>query len=127
VGVVAKSLKDMLVPILFLAEGAFWLGIVATGGGILLLLAALTCILSGVLLLAMSSNWVTRPLAGASALFGLALTLYQAFEASTLFGSNLSTLGLESVAVFGVFAVVYVYLELATLTLGRPAQAAKKP
>jgi hypothetical protein len=125
VGVV-KPLKDMLVPILFLVEGAFWLGIVATGGGPLLVLAALACILSGVLLIWISSNWVTRPLAGASALFALALTIYQAYEASTLLGSNLSTLGIESVGVFGVFAVVCVYLELATLSVGRAAESSKK-
>ncbi len=120
-----KPLKDLLVPVLFFVVGAFWVGIVATGGGPLLLLAALTCILSGVLLLGMSSHWVSRPLAGASALFGLALTLYQAYEASTLLSSNLSSLGTESVAVFGVFAVVYAYLELSTLTAGRAADAPK--
>jgi hypothetical protein len=128
---VAKSLRDSLVPILFFVLGAFWLAIVATGGGPLLLLAALTCVLSGILLLAMSSNWVSRPLAGASALFGLALAIYQAYEAATLIGSNLNTLGLESAGVFGAFAIVYVYLELTTLTVGRTttttAPAPKKP
>ncbi len=123
----AKSLRDVLVPILFFAEGAFWLAIVATGGGPLLLLAALSCILSGALLLARPSHWVTRPLAGASALFGLALTVYQAYEASTLLGTNLSTLGAYSLAAFGVFAVVYVYLELQTLSIGAAAEASKKP
>jgi disulfide bond formation protein DsbB len=123
---VAKSLKDVLVPILFLVEGAFWLGIVATGGGPLLILAALSGILSGVLLLWRPSNWVSRPLAGASALFGLALTVYQAYEASTLLASNLSTLGVESAGIFVAFAVVYVYLEMATLSVGRSAEPMKK-
>jgi hypothetical protein len=123
---VAKSLKDLLAPVLFFVVGAFWVGIVANGGGPLLLLAALTCILSGVLLLGMSSHWVSRPLAGASALFGLTLTVYQAYEASTLLSSNLNSLGVESAGVFDVFAVVYVYLELSTLTVGRAAEAPKK-
>jgi hypothetical protein len=116
----------MLVPILYFVVGVFWLGIVATGGGPLLILAALTCILSGALLLAAPSHWVTRPLAGASALFGLALTVYQAYEASTLLGTNLGTLGIYSVALFGVFALVYVYLELQTLSVGKAIESAKK-
>jgi len=116
----------MLVPILFLVVGVFWLGIVATGGGLLLVLAALTFILSGVLLLAMPSSWVGRPLAGASALFGLTLTIYQAYEAATLFGSNLSTVGLSSFGVFGVFALVCAYLEMSTLSMGRAPEASKK-
>jgi hypothetical protein len=120
---VAKSLRELLVPILFLAEGAFWLAVVATGGGVLLLLAALAGILSGILLIAAPSNWATRPFAGASALFALALTLYQFYQAATLFGSNLSTVGLTSGAVFGVLAVVSFYLELATLSMGSKAPA----
>ena len=119
----AKSVRELLVPILFLVEGAFWLGIVATGGAFLLVLAALAFVLSGVLLYAMPSGWMTRPLAGASALFGLTLTLYQFYEASTLFGTGLSTLGLTSGALFGLFAVLSIYLELATLAMRDPTAA----
>ena len=122
----AKSLGDWLVPILFFAEGAFWLAIVAAGGGPLLLFGAVTGILSGVLLLAMPSHWVTRPLAGASAMFALTLTVWQVYEAATLFGSNLGTVGLSSGVIFGVFAVVCVYLELATLSMGNTAKATEK-
>jgi len=124
---VAKSIKDVLVPILFFAEGALWVGMVATGSGPLLGLAALSCILSGVVLLAVPSNRVSRPLAGASALFGLVLTVYQGYQASTLLTTNLSNLGTYSFAVFAVFSVVYVYLELAMLSVGRAAESTKKP
>ena len=106
-----KPLNELIVPILFFAEGAFWVAVVATGGAPLLLFAALAGVLSGVLLVVMPSHWVTRPLAGASALFGLTLTVFQVYEASTLFGTSLSSLGLSSGAIFGVFAVVCVYLE----------------
>ena len=123
----AKSLKDVLVPVLFFTEAALWVGMVATGAGPLLGLAALSCILSGVFLLAMPSNWLSRPLAGASALFGLVLTVYQGYLASTLLGSNLSNLGTYSLAVFAVFSLVYVYLELSMLSLGRAAESTKKP
>ncbi len=122
----AKSLRELLVPILFFVEGAFWVGIVATGGAPLLLFAALAGVLSGVLLVQMPSHWVTRPLAGASALFGLTLTVYQVYEASTLFGTGLSSLGLSSGAIFGVFAIVCVYLELAALSMGNESAAVKK-
>ena len=70
----AKSLRELLLPILFFVEGAFWVVTVAAGAGGLLLFAALTGVLSGVLLVAMPSHWVTRPLAGATALFGLTLS-----------------------------------------------------
>jgi len=123
---VAKSLREWLLPILFFVVGAFWVGIVATGGGALLLLAALAFVLSGVIMVAMPSNWVGRPLGGASALFGLILTVYQAYEAVTLLGSGLGSFGLTSLAIFGVFAVVCAYLELETLSLGRPAASPKK-
>ena len=120
----AKSLRELLVPILFLAEGAFWVVVVATGGGPLLLFAALAGVISGVLLIAMPSHWATRPLAGASALFGLTLSIYQVYVASTLFGTGLATLGAASGAIFGVFAIVCVYLELATLSMvGQRASA----
>jgi hypothetical protein len=124
---VAKPLRELVVPVLFFAEGAFWFGIVATGGALLLVFAALACILSGLLLVSMPSHWVTRPLAGASALFGLTLTVYQVYQASTLFGSALSTLGLSSGAIFGAFAIVCVYLELMTLATGNQSETAKEP
>jgi hypothetical protein len=123
---VAKSLGELLVPILFLAEGAFWLAIVATGGGTLLLFAGLAGILSGVLLVAAPSSWVTRPMAGASAIFALTLTLWQVYEAATLLGSNLGTVGLSSGVIFGVFAIVCVYLEMATISMGNETKAPEK-
>jgi hypothetical protein len=113
-----KSPKELAVPILFLVVGVFWLGIVATGGDLLLLLAVLAFMLSGLFLIAMPSNWAVRPLAGASALFGLTLTVYQVYVAATLFGTSLGSLGLTTGAIFAVFAIICAYLELATLSMG---------
>ena len=115
-----------MLPILFLAEGVFWVAVVATGGAILLLFAALAFFVSGLLLFQMPESWATKPLAGASALFGLTLTIYQVYQAATLYGTSLSSIGLTSGAVFGAFAVVCVYLELATLSMGSEAPATKK-
>lgn len=112
-----------MVPILFLAEGVFWLGVVVTGGALLLTLAALAFIVSGLLLVSSPENRLTRPLAGGSALFGLTLTIYQIYQASTLFGTSLSTLGVSSGAIFVVFAIVSVYLELEAISMGNRAEA----
>lgn len=113
-----------MVPILFLVEGVFWLGVLATGGAALLIFAALAFIASGLVLVSRPENRLARPLAGASALFGLSLTVYQVYQASTLFGTSLSNVGVTSGAVFAVFAVVSVYLELEALSMGNRAEAA---
>jgi hypothetical protein len=123
---VAKPQVHLVVPILFFVEAAFWPAIVATGGGTLLLFATLACVVSGVLLLAMPTHWVTRPVAGASALLVLTLTVYQFYEASTLFGSNLSTFALTSAAIFGVFAIISIYLEFAMVAMGREPEPEPK-
>jgi len=122
---VAKSPRELLIPILFLAEGVFWLAVVATGGALLLLLAVLAFIASGLLLIQMPTSWATKPLAGTSALFGLTLTIYQVYHAATLYGTSLSSIGLTSGAIFGAFAIVCVYLELATLSVGNEGSATK--
>ena len=121
----ARSLADWLLPVVFFIEGVFWVGVVATGGAAILAFGAATGILSGVLLIAAPNNWVTRPFAGATALFGLVLTVFQAYEAATLLGGDLGSIGTISGAVFTVFAIVCVYLEMGTLSL-RTGKASKK-
>jgi hypothetical protein len=121
-----KPLRDIVLPILFFVEAVFWVAIVAIGGGPLLLLAALSCGVSGVLLFMVPSHWAARPVAGATALFVLALAIYQTYEASTLIGSNLNTLGVESAVTFGLFAIIGVYLELVTLSIGHSVELSEK-
>lgn len=116
-----KSPRKVVPPILFLLVGVFWLALVGTGASLLLLLGALVFLLSGVVLLAVPSRWYARPLAGATALFGLTLTLWQFFEATSLLGTGLGSVGATSGAIFGVFALVCVYLELQTLAMGTKA------
>ncbi len=118
-----KSPRELAVPILFLVEGAFWLGILATGGAVLLIFVALAFIASGLVLVSRPENRLARPLAGASALFGLTLTVYQVYQASTLFGTSLGNVGVSSGAVFAVVAIVSAYLELEALSMGNRAEA----
>jgi len=102
----------MLSPILFFAAGVFWVGIVAVGGGFLLVWAALTCFITGAFLVVWSTNWVARPLAKASAVFGLALTVYQLYVGLTLVGTGLDPVAEITTGLFGVMTAVYVYLLL---------------
>ena len=119
-----KSGRDLVVPIIFLIVGVFWAGLVATGGPVLLLLATIVFVLSGILLIVIPSRWFTRPLAGATALLGLTLTAWQVYQAATLLGSTLNGVGATSAGIFAVFALLCAYLELQTLTMGsRPAPA----
>jgi hypothetical protein len=108
-----KSIRTpagVIPTVLFFVTGVFWVAIVVTGGGGLLLWAALSGFLSGVFLIVASSKWMTRPLTGASSLFGLTLTVYQLYIASTLVGGKLASVAAYSIAAFAVFTVVYLYL-----------------
>jgi hypothetical protein len=100
----------MAPTILYLVAGVVWIGVLATGGSILLFWAALTCFLSGLFLFAWSSSWITRPLAKATAVFGLVLTVYQLLAALSLIGTGLDSVAVVSGALFGILTVVYLYL-----------------
>ncbi len=96
--------------ILFLVTGLFWAGIVVTGGGVLLGWAALSCFASGALLFRWASSWLTKPLAAASSLFGVVLTLYQLYVGLSAIAGGVSSVGIVSVPLFLVFTLVYLYL-----------------
>jgi len=108
----------MLSPILYFVAGVFWLGIVVVGGGFLLIWAALACFITGIFLVAWSSSWVVRPLAKASAVFGLALTVYQLYVGLTLVGTGLDPVAEITSGLFGVMTAIYLYL----LLFGRAAK-----
>jgi hypothetical protein len=107
-----RGMSGLAPTVLYFVTGAFWVGILVTGGGILLFWAALTCFLSGIFLVAWASNWVTRPLTKATALFGLTLTVYQLYVALTVIGTGLDSAVLVSGVLFGAFTVIYLYLLL---------------
>ena len=96
--------------ILFFVTGIFWAGVIATGGGVLLGWAVLSCFASGAFLFMWASSWITRPLAASSSLFGLVLTVYQLYVGAGVLGTALSSAALISVPLFVVFTVVYLYL-----------------
>lgn len=102
-------LKTAVAP-LFLVAGAFWVGIVVLGGGVYLTWGAITAILSAVLLLAFASQWVTRPLAISSCLFGLVLTIYQLYIGLTALGTVVQTAGIYSSAIFAILTIIYLFL-----------------
>jgi hypothetical protein len=104
------GMMQMASVVLFLVTGAFWAGIVLVGGGVYLGWGAVTAVLSGVFLLAFASQWVTRPLAIASCLFGLVLTVYQLYLGLSVLGTALQTAGIYTSALFAVFTVIYLYL-----------------
>jgi hypothetical protein len=107
-----QGILGMAPALLFLVTGAFWVGILVTGGGVLLFWAALTCFVSGASLFAWSSFWATRPLAVATALFGLCLTLYQLYDSVSI---GIGSIAVYSGVLFAVFTVIYVYLFFASL------------
>ena len=111
-----QGLLGRVPAVLFLATGVFWAAILATGGGAVLVWAALTCFASAAFLLAWSSNWATRPLTIASALFGLTLTIYQIYISLTIVGTALGTIAAYSGILFAVFSAVYLYLLFVSLT-----------
>ncbi len=105
-----QGVTAMAPAILYFVAGVFWIGVIATGGGLLLFWAALSCLASGVFLVAWASSWVTRPLASATAAFGLVLTVYQLYVALTLVGTGLDPVAEITGGLFGVLTVVYLYL-----------------
>jgi hypothetical protein len=114
-----RGLTQLAPPILFFVAAAAWAAIVLLGGGVYLAWAALTSLLSGVLLVAAPSNRATFPLVVASSVFGGVLTLYQLYVGLTLIGSILNTVAIYSTVPFALFTVLYGYI----LLFARPAGA----
>lgn len=98
--------------ILYFVAGVFWVVVLVAGGGSLLFWPALTCFVSGIMLYAWSSSWITRPLVYATALFGLVLTVYQLYVALTLIGTGLDPIAAITGAIFAVLTAIYLYLLL---------------
>jgi hypothetical protein len=102
--------RGMVPTVLYFVAGIFWAGVLVAGGGILLFWPALTCFLSGVILMTWASSRFTRPLVNATSLFGLALTIYQLAVALTLIGTGLDPIAGITAVLFGVMTVVYLFL-----------------
>lgn len=105
-----KGIRSTLPIVLFFVSGAFWIALMALGGGVYLFWAALTSILSGMFLLLLPKKWITGPFITASSLFGVVLTIYQLILALSLIGGVLGTVALYNTGLFAVFTVVYGYL-----------------
>lgn len=111
--VLAGRLSSNL-PYLFIVVGVVWLGFAFLTSSYLLLWPVLACVISGVLLRTSPASNITAAWAGASALMGLVLSAYQAYVASSLVGGQLAEVAWASMAVFVVFALVHLYLLVAS-------------
>ncbi len=96
--------------ILFFVAGVAWAGIVAAGGGVVLVWAALACFASGALLVMWASSWLTKPVVAASSVFGVIVALYQVYVGLTVVGGAVQSLAFVSVPLFLVLTVLYLYL-----------------
>ena len=97
-------------PVLFLLVGVIWVAVTVSSRESVLAWPALASILSGVFLLLGATKPLRRPLGVASALFGLAIALFQAYLAATLVGTALGSLAPLSLGTFTVLAVVQLFL-----------------
>ena len=105
-----RSLSKLVSIILFFVAAAFWIAMMALGGGVFLSWAALTSLLSGVFLLVWPNSRFTNPLVIASSIFGIIITLVQVYLGLTLVGTILGTVALYNTVPFAVVAALYVYL-----------------
>jgi len=105
-----QSILSRAPTILFFVTGVFWAGIIATGGGVLLGWAVVSCFASGIVLVMWASSWIAKPLVMASTLFGVILTLYQLYLGLTVLVTGLTSVAVISVPLFLVFTLVYLYL-----------------
>ena len=102
-------LKSSL-PYEFIAVGVVWGIIAALVGVTVVLWPAVTCVLAGVLLKLQPSGRVTVPWATSSAVLGLLVSGYQAYVAIPMASGVFSTVAVETLVGFLVFAVVHLFL-----------------
>jgi hypothetical protein len=94
----------------FVAVGITWTVIAAVLGLVLVLWPAITCLVAGLLLKFLPSTRITLPWATSSAVLGLLVSAYQAFVAAPFVGGTFSSVGVETLAGFALFAFVHLVL-----------------
>ena len=94
----------------FMAVGIAWI-VVALGLSLVLVLwPALTCLVAGLLIRFLPSTRITWPWATSSSVLGFLVSAYQAFLAAPFVGGTFSSVGVETLAGFGLFAFIHVVL-----------------
>ncbi len=107
----------------FIVVGIAWTAIAVVLGLVLVLWPALTCLVAGILLKFLSSTRITWPWAVSSAVLGFLVSAYQAFVAAPFVSGTFSSIGIETLAGFALFALVHlVLLYLAYSPKGEPAK-----
>ena len=91
----------------FIAVGIVWVVIAVALGLATLLWPALTCVVAGLLLRFEPSLRLTWPWANSSAILGLLVCSYQAYVATSYLGGVFSTIAIETLVAFSVFALVH--------------------
>lgn len=104
---------------LFAVGGLVWVGVAASGSGILLFWPALASFVSALALATFSASRVTRPLAVASAVFGLTEAVYQLIFSVSLAQTYMAALTTNSLALFLAVAVLYLVLASLALAAGK--------
>lgn len=94
----------------FVVVGILWVVAAVSVGRAVVLWPAVTCLAAGVLLKVWPSGRLSWAWATASALLGLMVSGYQVYVALPLIGGVFSTVAVESLAAFAVFAVAHVVL-----------------
>ena len=94
----------------FIAVGILWVVAAIGVGSSFVLWPAITCMASGVLLKFWPSGRFSWAWATASALLGLMVSGYQVYVAVPLISGVFSTVAVETLVAFAVFAVAHVVL-----------------
>lgn len=94
----------------FLAVGVVWVVVAYVVGSLFVLWPVVTCFAAGVLLRLRPGERLTWAWVSATAALGFLLSGYQAYVASSLVGSALSSVAAISAGAFSVFAVVHLLL-----------------
>jgi hypothetical protein len=103
----------ILVALLFLATGVFWLLIVLLGqGDVLLIWPSIASLVSGGLIFAKRNVEITRSIALAAALYNLLVFLYQAYSALTLIGSSFGSFAILAAAGYLLGTVLFILVML---------------
>jgi len=117
---VSRTIQKNLASV-FVLVGLVWLSMAALANSALVGWPVVAFLLSGLLLRTYPDSRLTSPWASSSAVMGLILSAYQAYEAAPLVTGAFAFVAGSSMAIFIVFGVFHVFLIFAS----RPSKQVK--